>query len=289
VADRWARWLLHDRHGGDPAAHERTLALLAPIRDRVLDGAALDGGETVLDLGCGDGLIGFGALERMAGGEVIFSDVSEPLVDRCREIAAELGEVGRCRFLVASADRLDELPDDSVDAVTARSVLIYLDRDSKRRALREARRVLRPGGRLSVWEPINRFSFPEPEDRLLGFDVGPVRAIAAKVKAAMEAQAGDSPLLDFDERDLFAWAQDAGFAEVRLTLEAADVPRPRAVTSDWDTLLRTSGNPLSPTLGETIADSLSARDAAALEAHLRPLVEAGAGSSRLAWAHLVCG
>jgi arsenite methyltransferase len=41
VVDRWARWLLHERFGGDEAALEGTLALLEPIRDRVLDGANL--------------------------------------------------------------------------------------------------------------------------------------------------------------------------------------------------------------------------------------------------------
>jgi arsenite methyltransferase len=188
----------------------------------------------------------------------------------------------RCRFAVASADDLGEL---AADVVTARSVLIYLDRDGKRRALREAARVLGAGGRLSVWEPINRFSFPEPPDRLLGLDVGPVRDIAAKVKRAMEAGADGSPLLDFDERDLFAWAEQAGFAEVRLTLEAEQAPQPW-IRIGWETLLKTSGNPLSPPLGETIAAALSAGEAAALEAHLRPLVEAGAATRRLASAHL---
>ena len=48
MTNRWARWLLHDRHGGDAAARERLLAQLAPIRDRVLDGAELGGEETVL-------------------------------------------------------------------------------------------------------------------------------------------------------------------------------------------------------------------------------------------------
>jgi arsenite methyltransferase len=256
------------------------LEQLAPIRDRVLDGARIEPGETVLDLGCGDGLIGFGALER--GADVIFTDVSDALVERCREIATDLGVLDRCRFLVASADDVGDL---EADAVTARSVLIYLDRAGKQRALREARRVLRPGGRLSVWEPINRFSFPEPPERLLGMDVGPVRAIAAKVKRAIEASAAGSPLLDFDERDLFAWAEQAGFAEVRLTLEAEQLPR-AWIRMDWDTLLKTSGNPLSPPLGETIAAALDADEAAALEAHLRPLVEAGAATTRLAWAHL---
>jgi arsenite methyltransferase len=58
----------------------------------------------VLDLGCGEGLIGFGALDRLSErGAVIFSDVSDALVARCREIATGLGELGRSRFVVASA------------------------------------------------------------------------------------------------------------------------------------------------------------------------------------------
>jgi arsenite methyltransferase len=287
MTDRWARWLLHDRHGGDAAARERLLAQLAPIRDRVLDGAELGGDETVLDLGCGDGLIGFAALERLsARGAVIFSDVSAPLVQRCREIATELGELDRCRFLVTSAARLDAVDDASVDAVTARSVLIYLDREGKRRTLAEARRVLRPGGRLSVFEPINRFSFPEPRDRLLGLDSGPVQELAAKVKARMEEHTAGSPLLDFDERDLFDWAEGTGFQRLRLTLEAEVSHDMVAPTRDWDALLASSGNPLSPTLGELIEAALTREEAQRLERHLRPLVEAGEGVMRLAVAYL---
>jgi arsenite methyltransferase len=287
MTDRLARWLLHDRHGGDAAARERLLAQLAPIRDRMLDGAELGGDETVLDLGCGDGLIGFGALERLsARGVVIFSDVSAPLVQRCREIAAELGELDRCRFLVTSAARLDAVDDASVDAVTARSVLIYLDREGKQRTLAEARRVLRPGGRLSLFEPINRFSFPEPPDRLLGFDIGPVQELAAKVKARWQEHAAGSPLLDFDERDLFDWAEATGFQRLRLTLEAQVSHDTVAPTRDWDALLASSGNPLSPTLGELIEAALTREEAQRLEGHLRPLVEAGEGVTRLAVAYL---
>jgi arsenite methyltransferase len=186
-ADRWARWLGHDRHGGDREARERALALLAPIRERVLAGAELTGAETLLDLGCGEGLIGFGALEALPRGVVIFSDISAELVERCEEIAGELKVADRCRFLSCSADNLAPITDESVDVVTARSVLIYLDRSRKRRAFAEAGRVLRPGGRLSIFEPINRFSFPEPPGRLLGYDVSPIDEIASKVKSQMEA------------------------------------------------------------------------------------------------------
>jgi ubiquinone/menaquinone biosynthesis C-methylase UbiE len=286
AGDRWAHWLAHDRHGGDPAALKRTLAHLAPIRDRVIAGAELSGSETLLDLGCGEGLIGFAALQSLPEGRVIFSDVSSQLVERCRRHAAELGVEDRCDFLVASADDLRALVEGSVDVVMARSVLIYLDRDGKRRALAEARRVLRPGGRLSVFEPINRFSFPEPPGRLFGFDVTAIGEIANKVKAELEAPGEDSTLLDFDERDLFQWAEVAGFATVKLTLEAERTAEVHAITDDWDTLLKTSGNPLSPTLGETVHAALDREEAAALERHLRPLLERGEGSTRFAYAYL---
>jgi arsenite methyltransferase len=286
VADRWARWLGHDRHGGDPEARERALALLAPIRERVLAAAELTGTETLLDVGCGEGLIGFGALDALPRGQVIFSDISAELVERCREIADELGVSERCRFLTCSADELASVGDDSVDVVTARSVLIYLDRDGKERALAEASRVLRRGGRLSLFEPINRFSFPEPPDRLLGYHVSAIKEIADKVKAQMELAAEEAALMDFDERDLFGWAESSGFSTVRLTLEAEQTSKPYSITNDWDTLLKTSGNPLSPTFGQTIDAALSAEEASVLEAHLRPLIESGEGSNRLAYAYL---
>jgi len=66
------------RFAGDPAVREQVLTeLLYPVRDTVLDKAKLRPGDTVLDVGAGDGLIAFGALERLGpSGHVIFSDIS---------------------------------------------------------------------------------------------------------------------------------------------------------------------------------------------------------------------
>jgi len=61
--DRWHRWLLDRRFGGDAAFRERELTgFLYPIRDTVLDNARLRPGDTLLDVGTGDGMIAFGAL-----------------------------------------------------------------------------------------------------------------------------------------------------------------------------------------------------------------------------------
>src|SRR5436305_4660777 len=125
ASDRWAEWLAGGRCGGDPAIRADVLGKLTEIRDHVLDCAELREGETLLDVGCGEGLIGFGALERGAG-SVIFSDISTDLLDFCREAATELGVLDRCRFVEAAGDDLAAIEDESVDVVATRSVLIYV-------------------------------------------------------------------------------------------------------------------------------------------------------------------
>lgn len=268
-SDRWSEWLLGGRYGGDVEVLRRQFPRLHEWRDQVLDRATIEPGDVVLDLGTGTGLVGLEALERVGvDGRVIFTDVSAPLLDQCRRLAQELGVSHRCEFVVAPADQLP-IADEAVDVVTARSVLIYLP--DKRPAFGEAFRVLRPGGRLSIFEPINRFSHPEPADRFLGFDVTPVGTIAAKI-AAVRTPLDQHPLTNFDERDLFSHAEEAGFDQVNMTYTADTAPWP-IETTDWDTLLATALNPLDPTIGEQIAASLSDDERVEFEAHLRPLVE----------------
>ena len=159
--DQWAQWLLHRRFGGDLQRGQAMLQELAVWRDRILEHAIVAEGETVLDVGCGDGLIAFGVLDRVGEeGVVIFSDISQDLLDHCRSLAEQMQALARCRFVRAPADDLAALAPGSVDVVTTRSVLIYVQ--AKQQALHEFFRVLRPGGRLSIFEPINRFCYRHP-------------------------------------------------------------------------------------------------------------------------------
>ena len=119
--DCWAEWLLRRRFGGEQP--ERWPEGLIPVREKVLDGAAVDADTVLLDVGAGDGLIAFGALDRGAR-EVVFSDVSQDLLDEARSLAEQAGVATRCRFVRAPAEDLGAVADASVDAVTTRSVLI---------------------------------------------------------------------------------------------------------------------------------------------------------------------
>jgi arsenite methyltransferase len=75
--DIWSEWILNRRCGGDPREMKRVMEYLGPVRDKVLSHAQLAEKETLLDVGCRDGLIAFGALQGTASSQVIFTDISQ--------------------------------------------------------------------------------------------------------------------------------------------------------------------------------------------------------------------
>jgi hypothetical protein len=148
----------------------------------------------------------------------------------------------------------------------------------------EERGVLRPGGRASLFEPVNVL-MSDP-GLFHGYDVTPVKALAARVQAlyASIQPTGADPMVDFDDRDLVRHAQDAGFSEISLELQVSVKNRKDPVP--WERFLRMSGNPLQPTFREALQQVLSVREADELARHLRPLVESGTGLERTALAYL---
>ena len=266
ATDKWADWLLRNRDGGSTDLRTQHARQLSAFRDGVLDRAAIRPGDTVLDVGTGTGLIGLAALDRVGPrGRVIFSDISVPLLEECRRRA----DPDRSTFVQAAADDLSPVPDATADVATTRSVLSYVAR--KQDAFAELHRVLRPGGRLSIFEPINSYARSET---ILGLDPAPVADLVAKIRAAYAAIApGPDPMLDFDERDLVRWAREAGFTEVRLDYRAeADVPGPPI--ANWPAVRRTAPNPLVPTYGEVLDRALTPAERDRFDAYVVSVADA---------------
>jgi ubiquinone/menaquinone biosynthesis C-methylase UbiE len=124
--------------------------VIAPSARAVLDrfDGALDARPIrLLDVGSGTGTLSLAALQRWPEAQVDAIDASREMVLATRAGAAELPEAAaRLRAVTAFADALP-FPDDTFDAVVSSFVLQLVP--DRFRALREIRRVLRPGGRLA--------------------------------------------------------------------------------------------------------------------------------------------
>jgi len=123
---------------------------LEPAQTLLLDQAALAPGERVLDVACGTGLVTLRAAERVGPrGAVVGTDISERMVEAARSLASRRG-LRHVRFERMDAEEL-AFPDASFHAALDALGLMYVPDPVA--ALREMRRVLRPGGRAAacVW------------------------------------------------------------------------------------------------------------------------------------------
>ena len=125
----------------------------------------------------------------------------------------------------------------------------------------------------------------------MGYDVTPVREIAQTlhmVYYGIQPPEID-PMLDFDERDLIIQAEGAGFTEIHLELQVEIEPKTESSgcgDGEWETMLRTAGNPKIPTLEEAMGQALTSDEKERFVAYLRPLVEKKQGVNRSAVAYL---
>jgi arsenite methyltransferase len=285
--DKWSAWLRTGRFGGDEATRLQAEEKLRAVRDRVLRNAELSGGEVLLDVGTGEGLIGLGALEllKAPSGVVIFTDISQPCLDYVAQAVSVMPASATSTFKLAAADDLQGIESESVDVVTSRSVLIYVR--SKRRAFNEFYRVLRRGGRISLAEPINRDRIRLSElskSEYYGYDVTPIAELMQRINALDAARnLNGDPMTDFSYIDLVSMCEAAGFGEIRLEVRCDVTKRkPRS----WKSFVEFAPNPNAETISQELNSVFTSEERAVVEEHLRPLVEAGRGMDRLIMAYL---
>jgi SAM-dependent methyltransferase len=128
-------------------------ALLAPVLRLLLDEARLRDGESVLDVGCGNGTSTFEAAGLVGkAGHATGADISGSLLKLARDRAARAG-IRNVDFLLADAETQD-FPKRSFDVMISRFGVMFFD-DSVA-AFRNIARALRPGGRIvfAAWGQI---------------------------------------------------------------------------------------------------------------------------------------
>lgn len=170
-------------------------------------------GMAILDCGCGPGSITIGLAEIVAPGQVVGLDIEPRQLEAAKRLASERA-VSNIRFEQGSVYELP-FPDATFDVAVAHFVLEHVS--DPLRALREIRRVLRPGGLAAIKDPYYpAFTFrPETTElRRFGELAGMVRrhngasdTYAVNLRAVLleagfertEAQAGFENLAGNDE------------------------------------------------------------------------------------------
>ncbi|MEA2301369.1 MAG: hypothetical protein QOE44_1904 [Solirubrobacteraceae bacterium] len=200
---------------------ERWLAeTSAPVSAWLIDALDLQPGHRVLELAAGTGDAGFLAAELISpGGVLICSDQSEAMLGAARARAERLG-LEHVEFKAIDAEWID-LPLASVDAVLCRwGYMLMADPAA---ALRETRRVLRPGGRvaLAVWDAAEANPWAEV----------PNAALAALGLRPPADPAEPGPFALADPGAVRALLEEAGFDDVEV--DAVDLLRPDPDFEAW--------------------------------------------------------
>ena len=280
-SDEWFNWLLHERHGDDSDYALVVRDAVARFVDRVLDGARLVPDMALLDIGTGDGVVGFRAIERLGKNvRVIFTDISAPLLQYTEMLAKRRNTAEQCTFLQCSAENLSAIADSSMDAVVARASVAYVA--DKMAAFREFYRVLKPGGRMSIAEPIMQDeafaarALKKAVEARSGQSGDGFLPLLHRWKAAQfpdtEQSCAANPLVNFSERDFLNFARGAGFSEIHLQL-AIDVTAP--LNRSWDVFLNSSPHPWAPSLQRIFSEQFSPEERRLFESVVRPTVESG--------------
>lgn len=140
---------------GRPRSYDRLMDRVSRGRVREVKeavAAETPAGVHVLEIGCGTGELAELLVQK--GDTVEGFDLSALMIEAARERIAEHGLGRKLSIRQMGVDGMDALPGSAFDAVVSTLVLSELSPDERGYALRHARRVLKPGGRLVIADEV---------------------------------------------------------------------------------------------------------------------------------------
>jgi SAM-dependent methyltransferase len=179
----------------DPAAGAYLLARCAGFPHFARVERVLPAEGTILDVGCGHGLLAVLAGARQPGRRVLGVDRIEARVAVGREVARRAG-FGNVRL---EAGRIEALPDGPFDAITLVDVLMYRRLEEQEAALADCRDRLAPGGRLVIKEQVCR---PRWKARLVGLQ----ESLVVGLKTGLDR---GSPWSEIAPTGIHLWKEEA--------------------------------------------------------------------------------
>jgi ubiquinone/menaquinone biosynthesis C-methylase UbiE len=185
--------------------------------------AELAPGETVLDLGSGGGIDVLLSARRVGPtGKAYGLDMTDEMLALANGNKAKSG-LTNVEFLKGEIEAIP-LPDCSVDVIISNCVInLSADKD---KVLREAFRVLKPGGRFAVSDTVAKGQIPEELRKDMALWAGCLSGsladddYRAKLKAAGFTNIGIEPTHTYTVEDAKAWFKDMGLNPSQLALAA---------------------------------------------------------------------
>jgi SAM-dependent methyltransferase len=178
----------------------------------------LDPGETVLDLGSGGGIDVLLSARRVGpAGKAYGLDMTDDMLALARENQRKAG-VSNVEFLKGTIEAIP-LPDHSVDVIISNCVInLSGDKDA---VLREAFRVLKPGGRFAVSDVVVRGEVPEEVRRSMELWVGCIAGALSETEFAAKLESAGFEDVEVDPWRVYRLEDARAF----LTESGVDVDR----------------------------------------------------------------
>jgi len=277
--DVWHDWLTRDLHQNEAElVRLQNQKIINSFAQKAIDNACLKADHIIIDAGSGEGKVSFLAIEKMGSSlRTLLIDISQQLLDLSHETALAKGVLNQCEFIKSSMDSMNSIADNSIDRIITRASLAYVD--NKINTLKEFLRVLKPGGMISLAEPIFQDAAMHValQKKVIDLQIkklGKADREKILIHKWQSTQFPDQieeinniPFINFTERDLVTWSQEAGFNNIHMDFHIDEI---KLDNNNWDSLLNSSMHPLAPKLSEVLEQRFSEDEAIELKELLLP-------------------